>query len=181
MLREALFAELAEAEHRARATGSPKDGGQPSLHFEQRERLGDVVVGAELKAGELVLLGGAGGEEHHGTAVAEIPHRTADVEAGPGRLRTEVEHHVEHRDVGRHLAEEVERLDLTAGAEGVVALALEEAHEGVEDLRFIFNEEHARHQVPLPSGGPMGSVMWKVVPSPSTLSTLTRPPWASTM
>ena len=82
----------------------------------QRERLGDVVVGAQLQPHHLVDLLGLGRQhdDRHRAAAAQPP---ADLEAVEPR-----EHEVEHDEIERLLLEALQRLAAVGGLDDVVAL-----------------------------------------------------------
>src|SRR6266851_9815667 len=72
----------------------PKHGVDTCQHLADRERLGDVVVGAELEADDLVDLGVLGGD-HDDRHPAVLAQRAAEVEAAHAR-----QHQVEQDQVG---------------------------------------------------------------------------------
>ena len=100
-----------------------------------RERLRDVVVGAELEPEHLVELVVAGGEhdDRHGALRAQP---LADLE--PVELR---EHHVEHDQVDRLVAELPQRLLAVARLDDAEAVALERVGEELLDRVLVVDEE----------------------------------------
>ena len=86
-----------DLEHRAappgsRRAGPAQDGPHPGHQLAGRERLGDVVVGAELEPDHPVDLVVAGGEHHHGD-VARGAQPAAHVEAVELAGQADVDHH----------------------------------------------------------------------------------------
>ena len=103
----------------------------------QRERLGDVVVGAELEPEHLVDLLGLGGEhdDRHRRARAHAPAHLEPVEAG--------HHHVEHDEVERRLAEARERLAAVGGLHDLVAVLAQRVGEQRLDRLLVVDEQDA--------------------------------------
>lgn len=88
----------------------------------QPEGLGHVVLGAELEAHDLVHLGAAGAEHHHGGEMARLAQVAEDLEA------VELgEHHVEDDQVKRLGAGEGQTV-LAVGGEGHVVPLGREVH-----------------------------------------------------
>ena len=102
-----------------------------------RERLGDVVVRAELEAEHLVDLLGLRREhdDRHGAARAD---RAADVEAVHAR-----QHHVEHDEVEVVLAQPVERLPAVERGNDVVALLAQRIGQELLDGLLVVHEQDA--------------------------------------
>ena len=100
-----------------RQRGAAQHGLDAAAELAHRERLGDVVVGAELEAEHLVDLLGLRGEhdDRHGAARADLRGR-------PRSRRTCGQHHVEHHQVEGVLAQPVERLLAVERRHDVVAL-----------------------------------------------------------
>src|SRR3954453_2123644 len=103
----------------------------------QRERLGDVVIGAELEPEDLVDLLGLRREhdDRHGAARPEAP---ADLEAVEPR-----HHHVEHDEVERRLAEARERLLPVRRLDDLVAVLAQGVAEERLDRLLVVDEQDA--------------------------------------
>ena len=71
---------------------------------------------------------------------AERPHPVEDLEPVDPR-----QHQVEQHEVGRRLAEAVERLDAVARGDHAEALGLEVAGEHLADHRLVVDDQHLRH------------------------------------
>ena len=121
-----------------RERGAPQDGLHAAAELAHRERLRDVVVGAELEAEHLVGLLGLRGEhdDRHGAARAD---RAADVEAVHPR-----QHHVEHDEVEVVLAQPVERLPAVERRNDVVALLAQGIGQQLLDRQLVVDEQDAR-------------------------------------
>jgi hypothetical protein len=154
------------------------------LEHEQRVRLRDVVVGAELEAEELVLLGRSRRQEDHGPLEAAIAQRLAHLVAvHPVRaVGSLVQHDVEDRDVGWETLDDLERGLAAASALHVKSFPLEEFHEGREDLFLVLDKKDSRHPwFSAELGGWAGKVSVNVLPFPSSERTAMSPPWARMM
>ena len=112
------------------------DGPHPGGQLPGRERLGDVVVGAEVEAEEHVVLGGAGGE-HDDRHVGLAPHDAGHVEAVHAR-----HHPVEDHEVGLPGADLLQRAAPVVGHEHRVALALEVQADQLRLLRVVLGDEN---------------------------------------
>ena len=126
--------------------GPPEDRPDPRRELAQAERLGHVVVGAELEADDLVHLGVLG-REHDDRHAGLGPDDPADLDAG--QLR---QHQVEQDEVGPLGPEQRERLAAVGGGDGAIPLELERFHEGLAERRLVVNDEdracHALRIVP---------------------------------
>ena len=102
-----------------------------------RERLGDVVVGAELEAEHLVDLLGLGRQhdDRHRARGAQPPAHLEAVEVG--------HHHVEHDEVEVALGEALERLDAVGRAHHLVAVLAQRVGEQREDRLLVVDEQDA--------------------------------------
>ena len=109
----------------------PDAGGQ----LAQAERLGDVVVGAELEADDLVELRVLGGEHDDGHARLG-PDDPADLD--PGELG---EHEVEQDEVRALGPEADERLAPVGRGDDAVALRLERLGERLAQCRLVVHDE----------------------------------------
>ena len=138
--RELVARMRAVLRRRGRLVRPAEDGADPRCELAQRERLGHVVVGAELEADDLVDLGVLRGEhdDRHRGLGAEDP---ADLDA-----RELGEHEVEQDEVGSLGPEGLERRATVGGGDGPIALHLEGFDEGLPEGRLVVNDEdRARH------------------------------------
>jgi len=102
---------------RVREIGAAQDGPDPAAEFPDRERLGDVVVGADLEAQDLVALIVAR-REHDDRHLAAASQAAADLDAvDPGQ------HHVEDDEVEALGCELVKRLAPVERRDHLVAVA----------------------------------------------------------
>ena len=103
------------------------------------ERLGDVVVGAGLERGDLVLLLGARRQQHDrdvlGALVGAQPPRE-------GQARDARQHPVEQHEVGPRVAHQRLGLRNVARAHHLVAGALQVGGEQVANRRFVFDYQN---------------------------------------
>ena len=115
-----------------------------------RERLRDVVVGAELEPDHLVELVVAGSEhdDRHG---ALGPQALADLEPIEAR-----EHDVEHDEIDRLGVELLERLLAVAGLDDLVAVAFEREREHRTHRVLVVDEQdrgrRVGHRLETPAG-----------------------------
>ncbi len=123
-----------------RESRAAQDGADARRELARRERLGDVVVGAELEADDAVGLLAAGGEHDH-RQVALRPDPAAERE--PVRSR---QHHVEHDQVRRGALDQRAGGLAVPGLERVVALTLQVASDDVADDRLVVDDQHRRHR-----------------------------------
>ena len=103
----------------------------------QRERLGDVVVGAELEAEDLVDLLGLG-REHDDRDGAARPQAPADLEPVEPR-----HHHVEHDEVEGRLAEARQRLAAVDRLHDLVAVLAQRIAEQRLDRLLVVDQQDA--------------------------------------
>jgi hypothetical protein len=115
----------------------------------RRERLGDVVVGAELQAEDLVELLPAGGQ-HDDRDVALGPDALAHLQAVHAR-----QHDVEHDEVHRLAVDHLERLVAATGPDhgeaGVAQGVLDDRADGL----LILHDQDAVGQTGLPGLRPI--------------------------
>ena len=116
---------------------APKDGAEAREQLARRERLGDVVVGAELETDDAVGLVALRGEHEHGH-VALRADALADLEPVDAR-----HHHVEEHGVDAALLEHRQPLLSVARALHRDAVLLEVAREQLEEPSVVVDEEHA--------------------------------------
>ena len=123
----------------AAASRTTEHAAHPRRELARRERLGHVVVRAELEADDPVGLLAAGGEHDHGELGARADP-AAQLE--PVRPR---QHHVEHDQVGSSRLDERARIVAVACLERRVPLALEVAHDDLADDRLVVDDENGGH------------------------------------
>src|SRR3954470_12841743 len=124
-----------------RHPGAPQRGLDPRAELAHGERLGDVVVGAQLEPDHLVDLLRLRGQhdDRHARASAQPPAHLEPVDVG--------EHEVEHHEVERLLGEARERLLPVRRRDHLVAVALEgEGQQGLDRL-LVVHEQDARRAV----------------------------------
>ena len=126
----------------ARHAGAPQRGLHPRAELAHRERLGDVVVGAELEPEDLVDLLALGAEHDDRDPLALRAQAPADLEAV--HLR---QHHVEHDEVERLLGEAGEGLAAVGRVHDLVAVALQREGEQRLDRLLVVDEEDAGRAV----------------------------------
>jgi hypothetical protein len=102
---------------RLRLAGAPQQRAHPRHQLAQRERLGDVVVGAHLQADDPVHLRVARGQHQDGD-LAGGPHPPADVPAAETR-----QHQVEDQQVGPLALEVADGLRAVGGGDDLHPLA----------------------------------------------------------
>ena len=120
---------------RAGAGRPPQDRADAGRQLVGMERLGDVVVGAEVEA--LGLVGGRalGGQQDHrdGTSLAQLAHDLDAVEVGHDD--------VEQDDVGADLLGLLERLLAAVGGDDAEALLAEGDRNELRDARLVIRDE----------------------------------------
>ena len=110
----------------------------------RRERLGEVVVGAGLEAGDLVLLHRARGEHQDRQVARALVGAQAPRE---GEARFPRQHPVEDQHVGQRGADRGFGLLGARGAQHAVAAVLEVDRDQLLDLRLVLDDEHGRAHV----------------------------------
>jgi hypothetical protein len=121
--------------------GPPQDRVDARHQLVRRERLDDVVVGAEPQPDDAVGLLAARGQQDDRKARArpalverpQPPHHLQPVEAG--------EHQVEDHEVRPAVARQLERVRPVGGDARLVAGALEVAREHLGDRRLVVDDE----------------------------------------
>src|SRR5205807_8347636 len=103
-----------------------------------RERLGEIVVGAQLEADDAIDLVGLGGEHDDrkrrgGRIGAYPPAHLETVDAG--------QHQVEHDQIGQPLAQAGQRLGAVAGGVTAKAVAGEMVDDQVPDVRLVLDDQ----------------------------------------
>ena len=132
--------DVAEGHHflgRRALPGAAEDGPHPRHQLPGRERLDQVVVGAQLEAEDAVDLVVARREEEdgHGAAGADL---AADVEAVAGSRQADVE----DDDPRVLLLEDLQALLAVAGQEHAEALAAQVQVHQVGDVRVVLDDDH---------------------------------------
>src|SRR6185503_15775684 len=162
---------------RALPLAPAKQGPHTRQQLIERERLGEIVVGAVVEPGHLVGYGVAGGEEQHRGRHAPGPRGFENPEpVEPGQ------HHVEdHEVVGRATGQEVERGGAVGGLLDGIPLLLEPLPDETRDLPLVLHDEdaHLIATVPPPprrsggcgsAGNPAparpGGGRWREIPAP---------------
>ena len=120
---------------RGQLLGAAEDRADAGGELAQAERLGHVVVRAELQAHDLVHLAVAG-REHDDRDLRLRAEDPADLDAG--QLR---QHEVEQHQVRLVGAEPDQRLAAVRGGNGPVALELERFDEGLAEGRLVVHDE----------------------------------------
>src|SRR5205085_1063334 len=113
-----------------------QDGVDPGDHLADVERLGDVVIGPEVEAHDLVDLLVLRGEDDDRDLDVVLLERLADLEAGDPR-----EHDVQDDQVGRAVHGELEAALTVVRGEDVVPLELEVLLQPEEDRRIILDDQ----------------------------------------
>ena len=120
------------------AGGSPQQGAQPGQQLFGMEGLGQIVVGAGVKAGHLLAPGAAGGEDKHrrGLAVAPPPlqHRDA-VDLGQAKVE-------DHRVIGLGVAQEVGLFAVGGVVDRIVGVA-QRLLQLAGQIGIVFGEQNA--------------------------------------
>ena len=122
----------------ARRRRSPQQRPHATTELADRERLGDVVVGAELEPEHLVELVVAGGE-HHDRHRAPRSQLLADLQ--PVDLR---DHHVQHDQVDILGVETRERLVAVPRLDDPVSVAFERIREELLNRLLVVDEQDGR-------------------------------------
>ena len=123
----------------------PRDAAQQRAHAReqhgQRERLGQIVVGAQVEAAHDVARRVTRGQQQHRHVTVVRAQPRDDVEAGdPGQ------HHVEEHQIDRRRAlvrEALERRLAAIGDLHAVALGLQVEGQAAREVLLVLNEENA--------------------------------------
>jgi hypothetical protein len=131
--------EVAEAQHVALLPArAAQQRLEPREQLLERERLGQVVVGARLQPRDAVVDGIARGEHQHRRAVAGVAHPPADLEP------VEAGHqHVEQHGVGGRRGLVAHRLAPVARERDVEPFESQDALECLADRRLVVDHQHA--------------------------------------
>jgi D-alanyl-D-alanine carboxypeptidase/D-alanyl-D-alanine-endopeptidase (penicillin-binding protein 4) len=119
--------------------GATKDGAHARGKLARRERLGDVVVGAELEPDDPIGLLPTRREHDHGQLGAGADPAAEREPVGAGQ------HDVEHDEVGQLALEQLAGTVAVGGLERAVAVALEIAHDDLAHDRLVVDHEDRRH------------------------------------
>jgi hypothetical protein len=77
-----LVAQVARLEHgRPFHRAAPRERAQPCAQLRERERLGQIVVGAAIEAADPILHSDAGGQHQHRCPDARGPQPATDLES----------------------------------------------------------------------------------------------------
>ena len=118
------------------AVGASQQGLDPAHELAQRERLGDVVVGAELEAHDLVELVAAGGQEQDRRLGPDGAQPAEHLEAvDPGQAD------VEEDEVGRLVGGELEPFLAGAGERDLIPLLLEGVLDPTRNGVLVFDDQ----------------------------------------
>ena len=122
--------------------GAAQQRAHPGQQFFQRERLGQIVVGAGIEAGDPLGHRVAGGEHQDGQVVAGAAELTAHLEAVQPR-----HHHVEHDRVGPIVGDQIERFDAVLGQRDGVAVEGKRAAQRLAHRAIVVNDKYSHgHQ-----------------------------------
>src|ERR671910_1415524 len=142
-----------------RALRSSKDGAHADGELPQAERLGEVVVGSDGEARDLVGLFRSRGEHQHGNPPVAL-QPPAHLEPVHAR-----KHQVQHHKVGWLSFRGVERLSAVGRDHDPVSLTLKACANGLRDRLLVVDDQdglgrHVRNRIRAP-WGPRGSVIEK--------------------
>ncbi len=121
---------------------APEERADPGGQLAQAERLGDVVVGAELEPDDLVELGILG-RQHHDRHARLGPDDAADLD--PGQLG---EHQVEQDEVRALGTELDQRLAAVGGRHDPESVGLERVDERLAQGRLVVDDEDRSCHLP---------------------------------
>ncbi len=141
-MRDRIEHEVGVAQHLAVAAVARAAQQRPQARLElaQRERLDEVVVGADVEALDAIVDRVAGGQHQHRRPVAGLAHAAAHLEAvEPGHRDVE-----DHR-VGGRGRERVERLLAVGGERDLVAVEPQRALERPPNGGLVIDDKDARH------------------------------------
>jgi len=114
---------------------------EPQDQLAHAERLGHVVLGAELEAGDAIGLAAARGQHDD----RDLPRALLLAELARKRYtRHSGQHPVDQQQVGERIAHDAEGALGVAGAHDVVAGVLQVDRDQLLDRRFVFHQEDVR-------------------------------------
>ncbi len=116
--------------------GAPQQCLDPCQQLGERERLGQVVVRAQLQAEHPVEFGRLGGEHQDRRRAALGAQRLADLQPVHAR-----HHQVEHQQVGRRFELARQRLRAVANGRHLVAGRAQVHHQQLADVGLVFGNE----------------------------------------
>src|SRR5262245_19510232 len=137
------------------------------------EGLGEIVVGADAQAFDLVLERVHSGQHENRRVVSLLAQALADIVAVHIG-----QHQIEHDHVEFARLGEIDPRGSGGGNGDPVIFGAEPAVDEVGDPRLVFDQKNVHAAT---SGGDAGSATVTVVPSPKRLFTSILPLWASTM
>jgi hypothetical protein len=117
------------------AGGAAKEGVDAGEQFAHAEGLGEVIIGAEIEADDLVNLLAFGREHQDGQGNLLCAELFADLVAAEAR-----QHHVEQEQAGTVLAHGLEGLIAAAADGDVEPVTLQDFLQAEEDVWVIFND-----------------------------------------
>ena len=123
------------------AASTPQDGTHPRHQLARGERLGHVVVGAELEPHDAIALLAARGQEDHRDGPARAD-RAAELESADAG-----EHHVEHDEVRRLALDEPGHFAAVARRDDAKAVAGEVLPDDVPDGGLVVDDEHGARRL----------------------------------
>jgi hypothetical protein len=128
------------------AAGATEHRTDPHRQLARAERLGHVVVGADLEPRQPLVLLAQRGQHHHrdGPPLAQPPADLEAVDAG--------QHQVEHHQVGGALGDHAQCLVAVADALHAVAVAHQVALDYVRHRRVVIDHDDPAGQVKLAAG-----------------------------
>ena len=118
----------------------PKHSLDAGSQLARRERLGDVVIRAQLQSGDAIGLLAASGEhdDRHGH---RRPQPAADLEATQRR-----QHQVEDDEIGWIVERVLQALDTVVNGAHSVSLALEVAADHLGHIGIVLDDQHTRRR-----------------------------------
>ncbi len=156
-----------------RSNSAAKHRADARDELDHRERLGEVIVGADLETDHGVELGVARGQHDH-RDVALPADRAAHRQAIHAR-----QHEIEDHQVGFGRAEDLETFFAVLRCRDLVPFASQGVADGVTEVGLVIDEKDAAHA---DRTGAAGSVNVNVAPRPGPgLAASITPPCASTM
>jgi hypothetical protein len=160
--------EFAEAAHRPGRSVPGGGGSGPAEHradpgdeLAGGERLGQVVVGADPRADQLVDLLGAGGQ-HHDVGVAEGPDPPAGLDAVHPR-----QHEVQHDHLRLPRLGQLDALLAVVGGLDLEAVAFQVASDQADQRRLVVDHQRADRRGRLPAGLLSRSGWWPACGRPA--------------
>ena len=160
------------------ALGPAHEGADAGQQLAQRERLRQVVVGAQLQADHAVHDLALGREHEDGHSVAGRAQLAKDVEPGAAGKQD-----VQHHELRAELADRGHGLVAAPDDPHFIAFVPEVVAQAPRQGRLVLHHQHARRHAPgsgrgarTDAGGTAGRRRVKTQPRPSSLTRSTRPP-----